>query len=76
MTEITFYHSKICPRCIAPRKLLKELEEEFPHLKIKRIGAISHFIRRELYTLPAVRIDDTILYSKEITREKILEKIQ
>ena len=76
MTEITFYHSKICPRCVAARKLLKELETEFPHLKIKRIGAISHLVKREIYTLPAIRIGDTILYGKEITREKLLQQIQ
>jgi hypothetical protein len=56
--------------------LLKELENDFPHLKIQRIGAISHFIKREVYTLPAIKIGDSILYGKEIKREKLVEYIQ
>ena len=75
MVEIVFYHSKICPRCIRVRKILKDLEKENPEIKIKRIGAISHFLKRDLYTLPALQIDDTILYGKDITRENILKNL-
>ncbi len=75
MTEIIFYHSLICPRCIRPRRLLNELENEFKNLNFLRIGAVTKFLTRELYTLPALQIGENILYGKEITRENILSEL-
>ncbi len=55
---------------------LTELENEFPDLQIRQIGAISYFIKRDLHTLPALQIGETILYGKDITRESVLENLK
>ena len=75
MPEIIFYHSTICPRCFKPRKLLKELERDYPNLSIKRVGAITRFLGRKLRTLPAVQIGETILYGNEISKERVLQEL-
>ena len=72
LTEIIFYHSKICPRCIRTRHLVNEIEEEFKNVDIIRLGSVTKFLKRELHTLPALQIGEKIFYGKEITRENIL----
>jgi glutaredoxin len=75
MPEIDFYYFKFCPRCIKKLKLMNELEKEYPNIIIKRTPSLTKFIKRDLYTLPALQIGETILYGKEITKERILKEL-
>lgn len=70
-TEIIFFHSLICPRCIRVRRLLNKLRKNYPELSITKVGSVTKVLRRELYTLPAIQIGETILYGKEITEKQI-----
>ncbi|MHA2244964.1 MAG: hypothetical protein ACXADY_08350 [Candidatus Hodarchaeales archaeon] len=71
-TEITFYQSLICPRFIRVRRILGKIKEDYPDLIITKFESITKFLKRELHTLPAIKINKTILYGKEITENRIL----
>ena len=73
--QIIFFHSLICPRCIRVRRILKKIEEDYPNVKIKKVGSVSKFLKGELRTLPAMKIGEIMLYGKEITEERILNEI-
>ncbi|MFX0124410.1 MAG: hypothetical protein ACFFAE_12280 [Candidatus Hodarchaeota archaeon] len=73
--QVIFFHSLICPRCIRARKIMKKIEENYPNVKIHRIGSVTKFLKGELRTLPAIKIGDILLYGKEITEERIIEEI-
>ncbi len=73
--EIIFFQSLICPRCIRVRQILNTIQNNYPNLIIKKVGSITKFLKRELKTLPAVKIDETILYGKEITKNRILDEL-
>ncbi|MFX0182446.1 MAG: hypothetical protein ACFE95_05110 [Candidatus Hodarchaeota archaeon] len=75
MPEIDFYYFKFCPRCVKKLRLLNELEKEYSDIIIRRTASLTKFIKRDLYTLPALQIGETILYGKEITRERILKEL-
>ena len=73
--ELIFFHSRICPRCVRVRQLLKKIQEEHPDLVIKKIESLPKVILRKVYTLPAIKIDNTIIYGKEITERRILKEL-
>ncbi|UCG01148.1 MAG: hypothetical protein JSW11_16210 [Candidatus Heimdallarchaeota archaeon] len=73
--QVIFFHSLICPRCIRVRKIMRKIENNYPNVKIKRVGSVTKFLKGELRTLPAVKINNFMLYGKEITEERILDKI-
>ena len=73
--QIIFYHSLICPRCIQARKILKKIEGKYSNVKIKRVGSVTKLLKGELRTLPAIKINDIMLYGKEITEKRILDEI-
>ncbi|MFW9905490.1 MAG: hypothetical protein ACFFFH_14205 [Candidatus Thorarchaeota archaeon] len=73
--QITFFHSLICPRCIRARRIMRKIEENHPNIKIKRVGSVTKFLKGDLRTLPAVKINDIMLYGKEITEKRILDEI-
>ena len=76
MSQITFYYSRICPKCIRVKGILSEIEKEHPDIPIKRVGSLGKVIKRDLYTLPAVEIGDIMLYGMEITKSRILEELK
>ncbi len=74
--KITFFHSKICMKCIRVRRILGELEQERPDLEIERIGSLDRLITRKIRTIPAIKINDSFLFGSEITKEKILAELE
>ncbi|MFX1516744.1 MAG: hypothetical protein ACFFC6_10565 [Promethearchaeota archaeon] len=73
--QVTLFHSLICPRCIRARKIIKKIEENYPNIKIKRVGSVTRILKGDLRTLPAVKINSTMLYGKEITEKRISDEI-
>ncbi|MFX1285962.1 MAG: hypothetical protein ACFFB5_20130 [Promethearchaeota archaeon] len=45
------------------------------NLIIKKVGSVIKFLKRDLKTLPEVKIGETILYGKEITENRILNEL-
>jgi len=76
MKEIILYHSRFCMKCIAARRLLAEIEEEHPEIKITKIGALSRLMTREIPTIPAIEIGGEFLYGKNITKENVLKILE
>lgn len=73
---IIFYHSKLCMKCIRVRRIVDEIEKENPNIKIKRIGSLDKLITRKLRTIPALEINNKILYGLEITKDKIMTELK
>lgn len=60
-------------KCISARHVLAEIKEEYPEIKITKVGAISKLIMtKEIRTLPTLEIGGEFLYGKDITKEKVL----
>jgi glutaredoxin len=76
MVEVSFHYFKFCPRCSKKLKLVNELEYEYPEIIVKRVASLTRFLKRDLYTLPALQIGEKILYGKEITKERILKELR
>ncbi len=73
--EIIFFHSRICRRCVRVRRLLNKIQEEHPDLVLKKTESLTRVLRRKVYTLPAVKINDIFIYGKEITEDRILREL-
>ena len=54
---------------------MSKIEENHPNIKIIRVGSITRFLKGDLRTLPAVKINEIMLYGKEITEKRILDEI-
>lgn len=73
--DIIFFQSLICPRCVRVRRILNKIQNDHPNLNFENVGSITKFLRREVKTLPAIKIGETIFYGKEITENRILEEL-
>jgi glutaredoxin len=62
-------------RCIRVRRLLNEIKTQYPEIKIIKFGSIDKFLKRELKTIPAVEINDKIIYGNNITKKVILTEL-
>ncbi len=40
--EITYYKSKICPKCIPASRFLKKLKEDYPGVKVNEVEILFH----------------------------------
>ncbi|MFX0095097.1 MAG: glutaredoxin family protein [Candidatus Hodarchaeota archaeon] len=75
MKEIIFYHAHICPKCVRVRKIIKEIQAEYPDINIKTVSALRKVIMRNIYTLPAIEIQNSFLYGRKITKASILSEL-
>ncbi|MFX0121327.1 MAG: hypothetical protein ACFFB2_12800 [Promethearchaeota archaeon] len=73
--EIIFLHSLICTRCLRVRRIVNKIQKNHPELDIKKVGSVTKFLKRELRTLPALKVGRTVLYGKEITELRILTEL-
>ncbi|MFX0086426.1 MAG: glutaredoxin domain-containing protein [Candidatus Hodarchaeota archaeon] len=74
-SSIIFYHSRICMKCIRVRRLLNEIKTQYPEIKIIKVLSINKYIKRELKTIPAVKINNKMIYGKDITKNIILSEL-
>ncbi len=74
-SSIIFYHSRICVRCIRVRRLLNEIKTQYPEIKITEVLSINKLLDRELKTIPAIKINNKMIYGKNITKEIVLSEL-
>lgn len=75
MMELVFYHSRLCMKCIRVRQILADLKGENPDLIIRNVGALDKLLKRELKTIPAIEINNHLIYGSKITKETLLKEL-
>lgn len=75
MVELIFYHSRLCMKCIRVRQILADLKKEYPNLNIRNVGALDKLLKRELKTIPAIEINNHLIYGSNITKELLLKEL-
>ncbi len=77
--KITFYSSKICPRCYMVRRSLKEIcnsDEQFEFEEIDVLQQPKRTWQAGIRMIPALQADKAILSGTYLTKPQILKFIQ
>lgn len=77
-TRITFYRSRLCPRCHVAGKHLRELAANDPSLEIEEIEVLlapRRAWQAGIRMIPALEIDNRVLSGVFLGREAIAEFI-
>ncbi len=77
--KITFYSSKLCPRCYMARRSLKEIcnsDEQFEIEEIDILQQPKRTWQAGIRMIPALQVDNEILSGAYLTKLQILRFIQ
>ncbi len=76
--KITFYSSKLCPRCYMTRRSLKEICKSDKQLEFEEIDILQQPKRtwkKGIRMIPTLQIDNAILSGAYLTKPQILNFI-
>ncbi|GEM_PF-2418634 len=75
--EITYYKSKICPKCIPASRFLKKLKEDYPGVKVNEVEILFHMKAVKeagIHSIPVIEVAGKRFY-KAPSREEFLPLI-
>jgi len=74
MSEVTFYHSVICPRCQLSKLALASVLKEFPQVKLRKVEFLTHMAEAKeagASSIPALVSGNKVLLGVVLTPGKL-----